>query len=271
MADKLYNEASIQAIADAIRAKSGKTDTMKVSEMAGEIAELGKPDWDGLASGSWPSGEATLSTTTTIPAYKFQNFTGITDVVAPSLTSIGNYGFQSSRIRSIDAPLLTTIGSNAFQFCYWFGGGYFPEVTTINGSAFYNDGTECDECIFVFPKVTTLSASAFRQIRGKTVGAIVDLGEGVSSLPNYTFYNSGKAIQILILRKSDTVVTTTSSNSIGSISATETTVYVPSALISEYTQATNWSTKGSIFQAIEGSIYETQYADGTPIETGGDS
>lgn len=35
MANKLYNDTSIKAIADAIRAKNGKTDTYTVGEMAG--------------------------------------------------------------------------------------------------------------------------------------------------------------------------------------------------------------------------------------------
>lgn len=40
MANKLYNDASIKAIADAIRAKNGKTDTYTVGEMAGAISSL---------------------------------------------------------------------------------------------------------------------------------------------------------------------------------------------------------------------------------------
>ena len=47
------------------------------------------------------------------------------------------------------------------------------------------------------------------------------------------------------------------------------TLYVPSALVSAYQAATNWSTilgySTNSIAAIEGSIYETQYADGTPI------
>lgn len=47
------------------------------------------------------------------------------------------------------------------------------------------------------------------------------------------------------------------------------TLYVPQALISSYQSATNWSTilgyANNQIKAIEGSIYETQYADGTPI------
>lgn len=46
-------------------------------------------------------------------------------------------------------------------------------------------------------------------------------------------------------------------------------VYVPQALISEYQAATNWSTilgyANNQILPIEGSIYENQYADGTPI------
>ena len=48
------------------------------------------------------------------------------------------------------------------------------------------------------------------------------------------------------------------------------TLYVPQALIASYQSATNWSTilgyANNQILPIEGSIYETQYADGTPIE-----
>ena len=40
MANKLYNDTSIKAIADAIRSKNGKTDTYTVGEMAGAISSL---------------------------------------------------------------------------------------------------------------------------------------------------------------------------------------------------------------------------------------
>ena len=47
------------------------------------------------------------------------------------------------------------------------------------------------------------------------------------------------------------------------------TLYVPQALITNYQSATNWSTilgySSNQILPIEGSIYETQYADGTPI------
>lgn len=40
MANKLYKEESIQAIADAIREKNGSSDTYKVGDMAGAISEI---------------------------------------------------------------------------------------------------------------------------------------------------------------------------------------------------------------------------------------
>ena len=44
------------------------------------------------------------------------------------------------------------------------------------------------------------------------------------------------------------------------------TVYVPSALKATYEANSVWSGLAVTFASIEGSIYETQYADGTPIE-----
>ena len=40
MANKLYNDTSVKAIADAIRAKNGTTNTYNISEMAGAINDI---------------------------------------------------------------------------------------------------------------------------------------------------------------------------------------------------------------------------------------
>lgn len=44
MAKKLYEETSVQAIANAIRAKNGKTTTYKIGEMADAISALSVGD-----------------------------------------------------------------------------------------------------------------------------------------------------------------------------------------------------------------------------------
>lgn len=51
MANKLYNDTSVKAIADAIRAKNGKTDTYTVAEMAGAINDI--PTGSGVERVTW--------------------------------------------------------------------------------------------------------------------------------------------------------------------------------------------------------------------------
>lgn len=51
MANKLYNDTSIKAIADAIRVKNGKTDTYTVGEMAGAINDI--PAGGGVEQVTW--------------------------------------------------------------------------------------------------------------------------------------------------------------------------------------------------------------------------
>lgn len=51
MANKLYNDTSIKAIANAIRAKNGKTDTYTVGEMAGAINDI--PAGGGVEQVTW--------------------------------------------------------------------------------------------------------------------------------------------------------------------------------------------------------------------------
>lgn len=91
------------------------------------------------------------------------------------------------------------------------------------------------------------------------------------NLPRYMFENSS-ALDTMILRNSAICILDNISAFNGTPFASGGsggTLYVPQARITEYTQATNWSTilgyANNQILPIEGSIYETQYADGTPI------
>lgn len=90
-------------------------------------------------------------------------------------------------------------------------------------------------------------------------------------IPNSNF-NNDTLFNTLILRSS----TPTALNNINAFRGTPFasdgtggTLYVPNALIAAYQTATNWSTilgyANNQILPIEGSIYEAQYADGTPI------
>lgn len=104
----------------------------------------------------------------------------------------------------------------------------------------------------------------------------LDIGENFSTESagiRSNSFNGATAMNVLILRKTSSIVP------LGNINAfTNTpfasgkaggTLYVPSSLISSYQSATNWSTilgyANNSIQAIEGSPYESSYADGTPI------
>lgn len=85
--------------------------------------------------------------------------------------------------------------------------------------------------------------------------------------------NGASALTTLILRKTTGIVPLQSLNAFNGTpfksGGSGGTIYVPSSLISAYQSATNWATingYGTItWTAIEGSQYETHYADGTSI------
>lgn len=86
-------------------------------------------------------------------------------------------------------------------------------------------------------------------------------------------FSGNSKFGILVLRNSDTVCALENINAFDNSKFASGkaggTLYVPAALISDYQAATNWSTilgySTNNILPIEGSIYETQYVDGTPI------
>jgi hypothetical protein len=81
------------------------------------------------------------------------------------------------------------------------------------------------------------------------------------------------AMVTLVIRKTGSIQVASQSNMFNSTATTAKPlhVYVPQALKATYESATNWSTwvaSGTVvFEDLEGSVYETQYVDGTPIPT----
>ena len=108
-------------------------------------------------------------------------------------------------------------------------------------------------------------------LRGNNKLKVVDIEKYTTNIGNNAFYST--VFDTMIIRNSESVPplgniqafanTKFASNGSGG------TLYVPSALIDSYRAANNWSTilgyANNQIKAIEGSIYETQHADGTPI------
>ena len=114
MANKLYEESTIQALADAIRSKSGKTDLMTVSDMVTEAEDL-------------------------FDAKVFIEGTATDLKIPENVTKFRDYAFYNcSNLALTSLPEgLTSIGYNAFQNCTSITTLTFEGTPrTINSSAF---------------------------------------------------------------------------------------------------------------------------------------
>ena len=273
--DKLVDSAQLESdltdIADAIRAKTGGSADLQfpedfVSEI-GSISGGGEGwTWDTLANQNTPAGAVSFKTATTISAQAFYNRKGITSVDLTGITSVGNYAFaEDTNITEItNANDVVTLGSYVFRNCSNLGWLYFPKCTSITTGGYALYGAGKAGYGVVFPAYVGTTQIEFMRGSRYTVCA---LGEKVTALGTRHFYDGSKAYTV-ILRNPNQVVKAADANRLD-MSASS-VVYVPSALVSAYQTASNWSTiyaNGVQFLPIEGSQYENYYADGTPIPT----
>lgn len=196
-----------------------------------------------------------------------------------AVTVIGTGCLQSSKLTVIDFPNLVEIAQDG---CYGSSitTTYYPKLERI-GTRGLRD-TYCR--YFVLPVLSYCGTDAFRARSGNSLYGM-DIGTaGVDSpstlsLTGMSTYNTQMTTLILRyssivkLAKWDVLPSPFANGGSGG------TVYIPKSLYdhlgdgtaSDYKAASNWSTYegyGTITWAkIEGSIYETQYVDGTTIPT----
>lgn len=201
----------------------------------------------------------------------FYNNPKVTKLSSNTLTWIEPNVFRfCSNLEEIDLPNCTKIGQNnanssdsyAFGSCPKLVKFNLPKVKNINGQYnFANCGTSSNKALIVLPKVVELGIRTFRD----GYFSAIDIGPDIGSngIRDDTFLNG--RYDVVILRKSS-VVTASNANAIKQLTtANGTTIYVPQALLSTYPTSSNWSSATRTYAAIEGSIYENAYADGTPI------
>lgn len=117
MAKKLYPEESVQAIADAIRTKTGKSDKMTVGEMSGEIEGIEK-GWsvDEIAERS--ISDNISGATTYVKSDSFRGCKKITGISFPNATTLGGYSFSSCvKLTQTDIPAVSFLGEYCFYNC----------------------------------------------------------------------------------------------------------------------------------------------------------
>ena len=206
--------------------------------------------------------------------------------------------FSETAITSVRGDNIYASGGVNEHGTYWYGfefahcgelvSAYFPEITELHRDMFCN----CAKLTSVYvPKVTSVDINCFRycsaleklafpsltsslnnsSVRDCSSLEKVDLNAPSSILTN-TFALDA-SLSVLIIRKTGSICTLQNiaafTNTPFASGGTGGTLYVPSALVSSYQSATNWSTilgyANNSIQAIEGSQYENYYADGTPV------
>lgn len=205
----------------------------------------------------------------------------LTDAVQTLVDGYGQGGGEdqlalrlSNTITRYDNPDLSTLKACAFQSVTSLVSVFLPNAIARSANCFSGctglrtaviGGTESRYINLTFTGCTNLEA--------------VDVAKSKYIMNSLTFQNC-RALQTIILRSSQLVICGNLDNFRGTPFASGGsggTIYIPKALYDhlgdgsslDYKAATNWSTVdgyGTITWAqIEGSIYETQYADGTPI------
>lgn len=257
MSEYLVNGEDLTAVADAIRAKSGGSESLEFPD--GFVSEVGSISGGGsvtladLASHAMPVGEVDI-TGLTFVEYAFANCPNITSVVGSGTFNRGYLFYGCSGIRKVHVSLTDSYSSNFFTGCISMTVAVMQQ-TQQGGTAFFN---------------------------GCKALEIADLD--VYQLRNNYFYNNTNLATIILRRTSDLTrlesVTVFGFANHFKSGGTGGIIYIPKVLYDElgtgssldYKAATNWSTVdgyGTITWAqIEGSIYETQWGDGTPIEGG---
>lgn len=268
MAMKLYSDTDVQAIADAIRAKNGSSDTYTIGEMAQAILDIpsggGQEYINLMASQDFPSGEIVITEKTTLSASAFRFRSKITKVSSDSLTSLNwsQYAFDGcTALTEIDFPNVTTGTGGGYQLADTGGSKTcktikLPKLTSAANYFFYNRQglTNVD-----VSSLTALPANCFQQCYALET---LDL-PSVKSMANNSLYNCRK-LATLILRSTTmvtlanaTLLNNTPFTGYGSLTGT---LYVPQSLVSTYESGKNWSTiyaKGYMtILPIEGSEYE---------------
>lgn len=284
MGIKTVQDSSLTAIADAIRAKTGKSASMQFP--ADFVSEIGSIETGGGGSDMLPTfianqnvGSYTFNDTSVTDwqfAEKKFTYLSIPNVVALQKDNVfykatidtlelnnlqvcrANF-FANLIVQTLSVPKLATIGSSAFQKCS-LSSLNLPNFVNCTGQTAFK---EMDHLVTaVLPKCTTPGNYSFESCGNLTA---VDF-TALATVPQGLF-NRCTALNVIILRNT-TAVALANVNAFLNMAGKAVTVYVPSALVAAYPNMTNWaSVTGATltFAAIEGSPYETQYADGTLI------
>lgn len=178
---------------------------------------------------------------TSIGGFAFGYCSKLTSIEFKSCRSIGSSAFyECDNLKTVSIPVCTTIGERAFYGCNQLNSISFPEVTTIMSYAFIS-------CFslqsVVLPKCTILSSGVF-QVCSALSYVQLDV---CSTIGDAEFWNSHSLMTLRLLSTSVVTLISAASrvfNGTPILNSSYTgefgSIYVPSELLSDYKNATNW-------------------------------
>jgi hypothetical protein len=223
-----------------------------ITDISGNQTTIGKSafrDCSALKSASFPHAKS-------IADFGFADCQAMTNMNFPEVVNIGASAFQNLRIATeIDFPTAVTVGANAFTGWYEVKSVNLPNVNSLGSRAFQT----CRKCVsYNLPNVTKIDTYTFYENQRLVV---LDLPK-VTSIGAAAFGNCYN-MTALILR-SPTLCALANSNAfnsayklVGEFHGTwnpkteHEYVYVPSALVTQYPTATNWSAINLQYRALE--------------------
>lgn len=175
----------------------------------------------------------------------FQISTTLKSVSLPNCLQCNSNAFAyNTNLESVSLPSATKFLNNVFDGCSKLPGIVLPSITSMGNGCFQN----CSKLKYADILGNNTNWSSGSMFSGATIfDTFIIRCNAVLPLPNVNWFN----------------------NTCFKSGGTGGTLYVPNSLKSSYQGATNWSTilgyTNNQIKSIENSIYETQYADGTPI------
>ena len=170
--------------------------------------------------------------------YAFYNCYSLASITIPSgVTSIGTSAFRYCySLASVTIPSgVTSISNRAFDNCYSLASITIPSgVLSIDSNAFYNCYSLAS--ITIPSSVTSIGTSAFHYCYSL---ASITIPSSVTSIGTYAFNNCTGVGAYHVLPT--TPPTLSSTNAFTGIPS-DCIIYVPTASLEEYQDATNWST-----------------------------
>lgn len=192
-------------------------------------------------------------------AKTFQNCTNLVSVSMPKLNDLYHTDYLFSGCTKLETLVLDwsnmiRLGTGVFQNCQSLTKTIYvlPKLTT----KIYSYVLTNNPYVTTFDICITTNTSGEQQINGQSL-------------------EKNSSLNTLIIRSTNYIIKLANINAFTGTpfasGGTGGTLYVPQSLISNYESATNWSTilgyANNSIEAIEGSYYETHYADGTTIPT----